>query len=136
MDFLTLISGGAFGALISAVSSYIIYRLRRRDGRELRRERAENTEKNRAESRMNSKWKPSIIVKVDALTEGMKYVLYDRIRFLAQEYISDGEVDFDDRRILGNMHRSYHGGLSGNGDLDILMREVNSLPLKRKEDVK
>lgn len=131
MDFLTLISGGAFGALISAVSSYIIYRLRRRDGRELRRERAENTEKNRAESRL-----AAIEVKVDALTEGMKYVLYDRIRFLAQEYISDGEVDFDDRRILGNMHRSYHGGLSGNGDLDILMREVNSLPLKRKEDVK
>lgn len=129
MDFVTLISGGAFGALISALSSYVIYRLRRRDGRELRLERAAENEKNKAENRLLA-----IEIKVDALTEGMKYVLYDRIRFLAQEYISNGEVDFDDRRILGNMHRSYHNGLAGNGDLDILMREVNSLPLKRKEE--
>ncbi len=129
MDFLTLISGGAFGALISALSSYLIYRLRRRDGREIRREKALENEKNAAENRLLA-----IELKVDALTEGVKYVLYDRIRFLAQEYISDGEVGFDDRRILGNMHRSYHNGLAGNGDLDILMREVNSLPLKRKEE--
>lgn len=129
MDFVTLVSGGAFGALISALSSYVIYRLRRRDGRELRLEHAAENEKNKAENRLLA-----IEIKVDALTEGMKYVLYDRIRFLAQEYISNGEVDFDDRRILGNMHRSYHNGLAGNGDLDILMREVNSLPLKRKEE--
>lgn len=65
-----------------------------------------------------------------ALKAGLKWVLYDRIRFLGQHYISAGQVDFDDRRILNEMHKSYHDGLGGNGDLDVLMREVNALPLK------
>lgn len=65
-----------------------------------------------------------------ALKAGLKWVLYDRIRFLGQHYISAGNVDFDDRRILNEMHKSYHDGLGGNGDLDVLMREVNALPLK------
>ncbi len=66
----------------------------------------------------------------EALKAGLKWVLYDRIRFLGQKYINDGSVDFDDRRILNEMHKSYHDGLGGNGDLDVLMREVNELPLK------
>lgn len=65
-----------------------------------------------------------------ALKVGLKWVLYDRIRFLGQHYIEGGRVDFDDRRILNEMHKSYHDGLGGNGDLDVLMHEVNSLPLK------
>lgn len=65
-----------------------------------------------------------------ALKDGLKWVLYDRIRFLGQKYIADKSVDFDDRRILNEMHKSYHDGLGGNGDLDVLMREVNALPLK------
>ena len=67
---------------------------------------------------------------IEALKAGLKWVLYDRIRFLGQKYINDGSVDFDDRRILNEMHKSYHDGLGGNGDLDVLMREVNELPLK------
>lgn len=65
-----------------------------------------------------------------ALKDGLKWVLYDRIRFLGQHYIGDGSVDFDDRRILNEMHSCYHNGLGGNGDLDNLMGEVNKLPLK------
>ena len=67
---------------------------------------------------------------ITALKVGLKWVLYDRIRYLGQRYISDGKVDFDDRRILNEMHKSYHEGLSGNGDLDNLMAEVNRLPLE------
>ena len=59
--------------------------------------------------------------------------MYDRIRFLGQAYIAEGEIDFDDRRILRQMHTSYHNGLGGNGDLDALMEEVDSLPLKKEE---
>ena len=40
-------------------------------------------------------------------------------------------MDFDDRRILNLMHKSYHDGLGGNGDLDNVMNDVNRLPLKR-----
>ena len=67
-----------------------------------------------------------------ALIKGQKYMLYDRIRYLGHAYISDGEIDFDERRILNDMHNVYHNDLGGNGDLDILMKEVNCLPLKQK----
>lgn len=67
---------------------------------------------------------------IEALKAGLKWVLYDRIRHLGQKYINDGLVDFDDRRILNEMHKSYHDGLGGNGDLDNLMQQVNALPLK------
>ena len=65
-----------------------------------------------------------------ALKDGLKWVLYDRIRFLGLKYIAEGCVDFDDRRILNLMHKSYHDGLDGNGDLDNIMDTVNHLPLK------
>lgn len=68
---------------------------------------------------------------MDAMKDGLKWVLYDRIKYLGQRYIADGEVDFDDRRILNMMHNSYHDGLGGNGDLDNVMGEVNKLPLKQ-----
>lgn len=65
-----------------------------------------------------------------AVKAGLKWLLYERIRFLGQRYTNAGAVDFDDRRILNEMHRSYHEGLGGNGDLDNLMAGVNGLPLK------
>ena len=65
-----------------------------------------------------------------ALKEGLKWVIYDRIRFLGHTYTNAGKVDFDDRRILNEMHRCYHEGLGGNGDLDNMMTQVNKLPLK------
>ena len=67
---------------------------------------------------------------LEVLKTGLKWVIYDRIRFLGQNYISAGRVDFDDRRILNEMHTCYHDGLGGNGDLDNLMHQVNDLPLK------
>lgn len=67
---------------------------------------------------------------VKAIKTALKWVMYDRIRWLGQAYVWDKEVDFDDRRILHEMHNCYHNGLGGNGDLDALMDAVNKLPLK------
>lgn len=67
---------------------------------------------------------------IKEIKRALKYVMLDRIRYLGQVYIKSGEIDYDDRRILNEMHGSYHNGLGGNGDLDILMKEVNTLPLK------
>ena len=67
---------------------------------------------------------------IEALKAGLKWVIYDRIRYLGQTYITAKKIDFDDRRILNEMHKCYHNGLGGNGDLDNLMGEVNKLPLK------
>ena len=49
------------------------------------------------------------------------------------QYIEAGEVDFDQRRILREMHTVYHFGLQGNGDLDQLMEAVAKLPLVKGE---
>lgn len=68
------------------------------------------------------------------MKKALMYVILDRIRYLGQVYIKDGAIDFDDRRLLHEMHDVYHNGLGGNGDLDALMDEVNHLPLKTKGD--
>ena len=64
-------------------------------------------------------------------SEAMKYVLLDRILYLGQHYIKSGEVTFDDRKRLREMHNCYHNGLGGNGDADSIMSLVDKLPLKR-----
>lgn len=74
--------------------------------------------------------------KLDALekkdqgnSEAMSYVLLDRIIYIGQSYIRKGEVSFDDRRRLRDMHSVYHN-LGGNGDADFIMHAVDELPLK------
>ena len=69
-------------------------------------------------------------VKIEAIVDGTKWLLYDRIKSLGLAYIKAGHVDFDDHQILGEMHKVYHQGLGGNGDLDKIMSEVDKLPLK------
>ena len=101
-----LLGGSAVAALINAVAEGI------RQRRKRKYDKADGKDKN-----------------IEALKAGLKWVLYDRIRHLGQRYIAAGFVDFDDRRILNEMHGSYHDGLGGNGDLDNLMGQVNRLPL-------
>ena len=67
---------------------------------------------------------------IKEIKNGLKWVMYDRIRYLGRAYIKEGKIDIDDRRILHEMHNSYHSGLGGNGDLDLLMSQVDKLPLK------
>ena len=102
-----LLGGSAVAALINAIAEGI------------RQKRKRKYDKDDGKDKDN-----------EAIKAGLKWVLYDRIRFLGQHYISAGNVDFDDRRILNEMHKCYHDGLGGNGDLDNLMGEVNHLPLK------
>ena len=115
---IAIISGGAVVAVIEGVREYLTWRRNRRATLEDRQDRQieKRLEKIEAES--------------EAQSEALKFILYDRIRYLGQAYIAEGEIDFDDRRVLNDIHRSYHEGLHGNGYLDTLMAEVNRLPLK------
>lgn len=70
-------------------------------------------------------------VQMEAVKDGMKYVLLDRIIYLGHSYIKDGEVSFDNRKRLGDMHSVYHENLNGNGDADTIMEGVYALPLKK-----
>lgn len=108
------LSGSVIVAVVEGIREYLTYRRGKRDKSDAHlTERMESMEK-----------------MLSVLTESQRYMLYDRIRYLGQAYIEDGAISFDDRRILHNMHMSYHMGLGGNGDLDSLMDEVNRLPLK------
>ena len=117
---IALVSGSLGAALVKIIGDSLAFR------RERKAKKEDNSEKD-IETRLEK-----IETKTDAQSEALKFILYDRIRFVALSYIEEGEVDFDDRRILNDMHRSYHVGLNGNGDLDELMKQVNKLPLKLK----
>lgn len=114
------VGGAAGAAIINGINERKMHKLTRQDAKEDKE--ALDTEK-----RLKA-----IEAKTDAQSEALKFILYDRIRYLGQAYISESEIDFDDRRILNDMHRSYHNGLGGNGDLDKLMEAVNDLPLKSR----
>lgn len=62
-----------------------------------------------------------------------KSILSDRIKWLGTKYLEAGEIEFEDRRILHNLHDAYHDDCGGNGDFKILMKNVDSLPLKVRE---
>ena len=117
--FIASVSGGVIVAIIEGVREWLNFRRSRKAKKE------DNADLNTEERLKN------VETKVDALIKGQKYMLYDRIRFLGHAYISEKEIDFDDRRILNDMHSVYHNELEGNGDLNILMKEVNRLPLKK-----
>ena len=61
-----------------------------------------------------------------------KAILSDRIKWLGTKYIEAGEIEFEDRRNLHDLHDAYHNHCDGNGDYDILMREIDELPLKHR----
>lgn len=111
--------GGVFVAIIGGIREALAFRRQRKAKKE-------------DEKQMNISGRlEKIEAQMSAQSEALKYIMYDRIRYLGQGYIFNGEIDFDDRRILNDMHKSYHYGLGGNGDLDTLMSDVNKLPLKK-----
>ena len=114
------VGGAAGAAIINGINERKMHKLKRQDAKE-------DNEALETEKRLKA-----IEAKTDAQSEALKFILYDRIRYLGQAYIAESEIDFDDRRILNDMHRSYHNGLGGNGDLDKLMEAVNDLPLKSR----
>ena len=114
------VGGAAGAAIINGINERKMHKLKRQDAKE-------DNEALETEKRLKA-----IEAKTDAQSEALKFILYDRIRYLGQAYIAESEIDFDDRRILNDMHRSYHSRLGGNGDLDKLMEAVNDLPLKSR----
>ena len=60
----------------------------------------------------------------------LRSILLDRVLYLGRHYVAVGEVDYDDRRRLREMHECYHTGLGGNGDAKVIMSAVDELPLK------
>lgn len=121
-----LLTGASAAAVVKLIDNLLQWVLARKAKKEDKQEAKEEDLKKSNEERIRG-----IEKKVDAITEGQKYLLLDRIRYLGCVYIREESVSFDDRRLLNQMHGVYHNGLGGNGDLDALMEEVNDLPLKQ-----
>lgn len=68
----------------------------------------------------------------DGVREGIKILLYDRIKHLGKQYIERGYISAEELEDLTTMHEIYHDpdGLNGNGFLDAIMRNVKQLPIK------
>jgi hypothetical protein len=126
MDYIGyLLTGASAAAVIKLIDNLLQWLLARKAKKEDKAEaKAEETEKS-AEQRIKD-----MEQSLNAVVEGQRYILLDRIRYLGCAYLKNGEVSFDDRRLLNMMHGVYHNGLGGNGDLNTLMEEVNDLPLK------
>lgn len=126
-----VISSGATAAVVKAIDNWLSWRRERKAKHEdddlAKKEQTINDRLEKIEQKTEDSRKT-----LESLTDGMKYIIYDRIRHIGQAHINAGEIDFDDRRILNNMHHCYHYGLGGNGDLDKLVQEVNNLPLKKE----
>lgn len=114
MQLIQILFCSATGAaVIKLIDGIVQWALNRKDKKEEKEEKSfEDLEK-----------------KVENLQCGVMAIMLDRIQFLCKKYISDGCVDFDDRKRLRIMHTAYHNN-KGNGDLDILMKQVDELPLK------
>ena len=104
---IAVLGGSALSALITQIGNYISERRKRKDSKE-------DTED----------------TKDAAVRQGMKLLLADKLQYLGLKYIEEGEITFSSRKMLNEMHSTYHNGLDGNGDFDGLMKEVNDLPLK------
>ena len=108
-----LLTGAAGAAVIKLTDNVIMWALNRKAKREENEDEEED----------------AVHQQLKALRTGQKVILLDRIQYLGQCYIFEGEIDFDDRRRLHQMHDAYHT-LGGNGDLNNLMETVDHLPLK------
>lgn len=67
---------------------------------------------------------------VDGISNGVKLLLYDRIKYLAKSYIEQGFIWAEDLEDLQKMWECYHNDLNGNGYLNNLMSNVHRLPIK------
>lgn len=121
------LTGVGAAAVIKLIDNVVQWKLQRKAAKEDR-----TLDDDRAEIKKIKQWEKDMEGKVNALINADRYIMFDRIRYLGQKYVAEKEVDFDDRRILNQMHDVYHNELGGNGDLDKLMKAVNTLPLKQE----
>ena len=75
-------------------------------------------------------WQIKADDKINAQGEGIKFLLYDKIKNIGQQYIADKEITFDERKNFHAVHEVFHDKLGGNGDFKEMMNDIDKLPLK------
>lgn len=119
MQVLLTILGGAVGAtIVSGVFGIITWKLNRKAEKE---DKAEE----KAEEKENEE-----AVQLANLIVGVRTLMYDRIKHLANSYLKRGWITSEELEDLIAMHSVYHNELKGNGFLDSLMDRVKMLPVR------
>ena len=126
---LAILTGGVAAAGVKLIDNLIQWWLERRSRKKDATEEAQRKEEEAAKAALDAQ-KCADTELLHATADGVKWMLYDRIKYLGTRYIDDASVDFNDRRLLHEMHKVYHYGLHGNGDLDLIMDAVDALPTK------
>lgn len=130
----SFIFGGGGLALIELLREKWKFKAERQAVKEDRKEQKEDELSKLSKQVEELSLKESETAKMlNTLREAQKCILLDRIIHLGQSYIKEGVIDFDDRRRLREMHKSYHSGLGGNGDADAIMKAIDELPLKNND---
>ena len=65
-----------------------------------------------------------------AETKALRYIMLYIIQERGKEHLMDGSITLEDKRAIHKWYELYHQGLGGNGDADLLMKQVDALPLK------
>ena len=86
-------------------------------------------QKSDAKSSKQTAFESKINKDILSLNTALQMSLRNEIRQLCRRYIREGEVDFDERGDLLELHQAYHN-LGGNGNLDTDIKTVKDLPLK------
>lgn len=63
-------------------------------------------------------------------SQGMRWLLQDRLEHLARHYLENGYISYDDYKNWNKGHHIYHDLLGGNGDLNTLRDQLKVLYLK------
>lgn len=66
--------------------------------------------------------------RIDALVNAQKVLMIDRVRCLGNQYIRNQQITLSDKDTIVDMHKAYKA-LGGNGHLDVVMHEIDKLPV-------
>lgn len=130
MEHIYTLLGTGFGAGLVVIIQKILERKWAKDDRnEAKEDKLDKLEKKLEE--MDQKLQ-ELSDDVGHVKNADRAILSDRIKWLGTKYLEAAEIDFEDRRILNQLHDAYHNDCNGNGDFKNLMEDVNELPLKTK----
>ena len=63
----------------------------------------------------------------DGQNDGIRILLYDRIKEKGTKYIKENRITYDEYEDLLKMHDVYHNSLHGNGFLNEIMNKVSAI---------
>lgn len=68
-------------------------------------------------------------VKNDPMRIAVRMILKRQIEQECIQFLAEGSIPYSKLKYLRQEHDCYHNGLHGNGDLDAIMNDVESLPV-------